>query len=302
MRAWLRHHHASLAAALRRLARQPVDTLLGTLVIGIALALPLGGYALLASLQTLAGGMSVSAQVSVFLAPEAGPGDREAVDRRLRAMEGVRDLRFIPRQKALEELKARPGVGEVVTALRDNPLPDAFIVSLGDTEAGRAEQLAAAARALPQVAHVQIDSAWAQRLQAMILLARGAIGLLAVLLGVALVAATFNTIRLQILTRRDEIIVSRLVGATDATIRRPFYWFGTLQGALGGGLALGIVWLALRLLDRDVATLAGLYGSDFRLGFVPLADGLSVIAFAGALGWVGAHMSVSKHLHDIEPR
>lgn len=301
MTSWLRHHRSSFASAVRRLLRQPVDTLLATLVIGVALALPLGAYALLANLQTIAGGLPVSAQLSVFLTPDAGAAERAAVERQLRAADGIRELRFVPRQQALEQLRARPGVGEVVAALRDNPLPDAFVMSLGDADPDAADHLATSFRALPGVAHVQVDSAWARRLQAMITLTRSAILLLAVLLAVALVASTFNTIRLQILTRRDEIIVSRLVGATDATIRRPFYWFGVLQGALGGVLALAVVWFALRLLDQDVAHLAGLYGSDFRLGFLTAADSLAVLAFAGLLGWLGSHLSVSKHLRHIEP-
>src|SRR5436853_269463 len=126
--------------------------------------------------------------------------------------------------------------------------------------------------------------------------------LLAGLLGTGLVAVTFNTIRLQILTQRDEIEVSKLIGATDAFIRRPFYYLGLLQGLAGGTMAVGIVAAALALLNREVSVLAESYGSSFRFAFLPTSDALAVVLFAGLLGWLGAHLSVSRHLRDIEPR
>src|SRR6185295_1701046 len=152
---------------------------------------------------------------------------------------------------------------------------------------------------LPGVAHVQADAAWARRLAALAAVGRLALWLLAGLLGLGLVAVTFNTIRLQILTQREEIEVSRLIGATDAFIRRPFYYLGTLQGLAGGAIAMAIVALALALLNREVRGLAEAFGSVFRLGFLPLEDALAAIVLAGLLGWLGAHLSVSKHLREI---
>ncbi|HEU4924275.1 MAG TPA: FtsX-like permease family protein, partial [Burkholderiales bacterium] len=128
-----------------------------------------------------------------------------------------------------------------------------------------------------------------------------ALTLLAGLLGTGLVAVTFNTIRLQILTQRDEIEVSKLVGATDAFIRRPFYYLGLLQGLVGGGLALGLVAAALVMLNREVRVLAESYGSGFRFSFLPVPEVAAVVLFAGFLGWLGAQLSVSRHLAAIEP-
>lgn len=302
MTGWLRHHAHSLAATLRRFASQPVDTLINALVIGVALALPLGGYALLANLQSMTHGITVSAQVSVFLAMDASPSDRESLEKRLRAEAGVKDVKFVSRAAALEELRQRAGLGDIVATLRDNPLPDAFVITLSDNNAERADSLAAGVRTLPKVTHVQLDSAWVRRVDALVRLARTAIAVLAALLSVALVAVTFNTIRLQILTLREEIVVSKLVGATNAFIRRPFFYYGGLQGALGGVLALLLVRGAMALLDRDVATLATLYGSGFRLVYLGWTDSVALLAFAVALGWLGAWLSVSKHLRQIEPR
>ena len=115
-------------------------------------------------------------------------------------------------------------------------------------------------------------------------------------------AVTFNTIRLQILTQRSEIEVSKLIGATDAFIRRPFYYLGFLQGLAGGAVAWVIVWAAFALLNREVGVLAQSYGSAFRLAIPPAADAVTVLLFAGVLGLLGAQLSVSRHLRDIEPR
>jgi cell division transport system permease protein len=154
---------------------------------------------------------------------------------------------------------------------------------------------------LPGVAHVQADAAWARRLAALAGIGRLAIGLLSALLGIGLVAVTFNTIRLQILTQRAEIEVSKLIGATDAFIRRPFYYLGLLQGIAGGLVALGIVAASLAVLNREVRFLAESYGSGFRFAFLSPGDALAIVVFAGLLGWLGAQLSVSRHLREIEP-
>jgi len=141
-----------------------------------------------------------------------------------------------------------------------------------------------------------------KRLETLVALGRAAVLILSTLLAFGLVAVTFNTIRLQILTQKDEIEVSKLIGATDSFIRRPFYYLGLVQGTLGALAALGIVYTCMFILNRSIRELAQLYGSDFRLSFFGFADCLAVLAFAAVLGWLGAHMSVSRHLADIEPR
>ena len=128
-----------------------------------------------------------------------------------------------------------------------------------------------------------------------------AVSILAALLAFGLAAVTFNTIRLQILTQKDEIEVSKLIGATDAFIRRPFFYLGFMQGALGGLAALAIVYLCMLMLNRNIRELAQLYGSDFRLGFFGFPVCIALLTFAAALGWLGAYLSVSRHLADIEP-
>ena len=296
MRAWLRQHRRAFGAALGKLAAQKSAALLNSLVIGIAIALPVGGYALLASLSALAGGASLEPTVSVFLRAEAKRPDVEALAKRLQSDPRVREAKFVPREQALKELQATEGLAEVVAALNRNPLPDAYVVRPRSAAPAEVDALAGELRRFPAVAHVQADAAWARRLSALAGTARLAIGLLALVLAFGLVAITFNTIRLQIVTQRAEIEVSRLVGATDAFIRRPFFYLGALQGLAGGILALGFVWCGLAVLNTGVADLAASYGSSFRLPFLSLDDAVAVLAFSGALGWFGAWLSVSRYL------
>ncbi len=293
MRTWLRQHRAALARAVRKLAAQRAATLLNALVIGVALSLPAGGYALLANLQGVAQRFTFEPQLSVFLKPEAKRAELEA---RLRADPRVAALRFVPRDEALAELRVAEGLADVVAALERNPLPDAFVVRAAGDGAAALEALAGALKALPGVANVQVDSAWAERLAALARIGRLALAALAVLLAIGLVAVTFNTIRLQILTQREEIEVSQLLGATDAFVRRPFFYQGVLQGLAGGLLALVILWAGLWVLNFGVRDLATAYGSSFELAFLPGRDALAVVAFAALLGWLGALLSVSKYL------
>jgi cell division transport system permease protein len=195
-------------------------------------------------------------------------------------------------------MRSIEGVDEIVAAIGRNPLPDAFVVTARGTSV---DALAADLAKLPGVSRVQADALWARRLAALAATLKLGLLILAVLLGAGLVAVTFNTIRLQILTEREEIEVSKLIGATDAFIRRPFYYAGLLQGVAGGLVALAIVAMALWLLDGEVRSLAQSYGSDFRFRFLDARDAAAVVGFAGLLGFIGAQLSVGRHLREIEP-
>ena len=293
MRVWLRQHRQALRSALRRMG------VLNALVIGVALSLPAGGYALLESLRSVAARLSFEPQITLFLAPAAKRAEADALGAKLRGDARIGKLRFVPREEALKELASVQGLPELIGALGHNPLPDAFVIVSKEVSL---EVLAADLGKLPGVASVQADAAWARRLAALAGLARVGLWLLAALLGAGLVAVTFNTVRLQILTQRDEIEVSKLIGATDGFIRRPFYYLGLLQGAAGGVIALGIAWAAPAALNVEGRALAAAYGSSFRFGFLRPRDAAMVVLMAGLLGFLGAQLSVSRHLRDIEPK
>jgi cell division transport system permease protein len=301
MNAWARHHARSLGATVLRLARTPFATALNALVIGVTLALPLGAWVLVANLERLAGHLGADPQLSVFLATDATRADGARVETALKGSSVVRSFRFVPKDQALAEMKRTEGLAEITAALGSNPLPDAFIVALAPGDAAAAAHLAAELRAVPKVAHVQVDAAWVERLEALLRLGVAAVALLAGLLAFGLVAVTFNTVRLQILTQRDEIEVGKLVGATDAYIRRPFFYQGALVGLAGGVAALALVAGSVVVLNGEVGRLAATYGSGFRLRLPDWGDLAAILAFATALGWCGAWLSVSKHLSETEP-
>ncbi|MBX9810144.1 MAG: permease-like cell division protein FtsX [Burkholderiales bacterium] len=301
MRAWLLQHARTLFAVFGRLAHSPVASLFNIGVIGIALALPVGFYVGLANLQSFSRELPADPQISLFLALDAGRADVAHIESRLKQHPGVRKFRYVSREQALADIKSSTGLADVVAGLEQNPLPDAFIVDARDNAPQALEKLRDEFMRWPKVAHAQLDAAWAQRLEAVLKLGRQAVLILTTLLAFALVAITFNTIRLQILTRREEIEVAKLIGATNPFIRRPFLYFGALQGLAGGLTAWAIIWVSIYLLNNGLAGLSQLYGTNFQLRHLAPEDSLSLFLFSAWLGWFGAWLSVSRHLSEIEP-
>ena len=299
MIAWLRHHWLSAGQALKRVASGA--SLLSMLVIGVTLALPLGGYTLMANVQSWLPAAAYRADVSVFFAAGTARTEADRVASGLRTRSGVKEVRFVPREAALESLKKSTGLGDLIGALPENPLPDALVVVLDSQDGNLAESVAAGARASKSVASAQVDSAWIRRLDALLGVARSAVLILSVVLGLGLLAVIFNTIRLQIVTQRDEIEVLKLIGATDSYIRRPFLYFGGIQGALGGLAALAIVAGSLAALQSDVGRLSALYGGAFQLSLPQWRDCAVLMLVSAILGWTGAAASVSRHLQNIRP-
>jgi len=301
MMAWLAQHARSFGATLARLARAPLGAALNILVIGIALSLPVGLYVVITNLQASSHQLAAEPQVSAFMALDASRAEVAQIETRLKQNPRVQRFRFVPRDQALQELKQASGLADAVDSLPQNPLPDAFVVNARDSTPQALEALRDEIRQWPRVVHVQLDAAWARRLDAALRLGRLAVAILGALLALALVAVTFNTIRLQVLTQRDEIEVIKLIGATDAFIRRPFLYFGALQGCAGGIVAWLIVSGGVSLLNHNLGELSHVYATLIQLKHLSLGDSLSLLIFPAALGWFGAWLSVGRHLALIEP-
>ena len=302
MNTWLRQHRFALGAALGHVRKSPGSFLFNVLVVAIALALPFAGLTLLDNVRPMSEQLSVDPELSLFLKTDATREQAQALAPQLRAiLNGSRaKIVFVAREDALATLKNKSGLSGVLDTLGENPLPDSYVMTLqglsSDEAAARVDDIAAQMRALPAVETVQVDSAWVKRLAALLGVLRLVLLLLAVTLGMVVVAVVFNTIRLQVLTQRDEIVVSKLLGATDNFIHRPFYYTGALLGLCAGAVALGAVALSLYPLNTAIAEFARLYASEFRL--VPLAaPGIAgLLAISAALGLVGAMLSVQRHL------
>jgi cell division transport system permease protein len=308
MKNWLTQHAVAFSDALRHLRRGGGGFLLNVLVVAIALALPFAGLTLLDNVRPVSEQLSVDPEISIFLTQDTPREQASALGpqiRRVLSAAGSKGtLDFISRDAALTSLKARTGMADVVIALGSNPLPDSYVLKLASfRSAADAEAIDAIARdlkALPNVETVQVDSAWVKRLAALLHILRLALILLAVTLGVVVIAVVFNTIRLQVLNQHDEIAVSRLVGATDAYICRPFYYSGALLGLCAGALALGAVALSLQPLNGAIAEFARLYASEFRMTPLPALATGGLLALSAGLGLIGALLSVKRHLSKMQ--
>jgi cell division transport system permease protein len=293
-------HRRCLVDAVRRTAAP--GNLLTVLVIAIALALPAGLRVLLNNVRTLSAGWESAADFTVYLTDDlAETAARDlAVDIEQRA--DVERVAFITREDALREFREHSGFGEALDALPENPLPHLLIVRPAAGPDADIEVLVEALEALPETALVQIDTAWVNRLRALLDLARRLVDVAAALLGMAVVLVIGNTTRLEIHNRRQEIEVTKLVGGSDAFVRRPFLYLGFVYG-LGGGIAAALlVELALLGLGGPARSLALLYGSGFRLAGLGLGDTAWLLGAAAALGWAGAWITAARRLRAIEPR
>lgn len=309
MKAWLRQHRFALAQACASLATGFGGFAFNVLVVAIALALPFAGLTLLENMRPVSGQMAVEPEISIFMGMETPRARTEALAVDIRRVvqdhQGAARLEFIPREQALSALKQRSNLSGALTTLGSNPLPDAYVLRLEGlhdaAQAGRIERIAADLKALPGVEAVQVDSSWVKRLAALINVLWVALLLLAATLGIVVMAVVFNTVRLQVVTQREEIEVSRLVGATDAYIYRPFYYSGALLGLCAGAIALAVVVLGLQPLNTAIAGFARLYASEFRLAPLSPMPSIVLLALSAALGWCGAVLSVRRHLGRLNP-
>jgi len=302
LHAWLESHRASLADSLRRLGKQPIGSFFTCLVMAVALSMPMGLSLLLKNVEKLGGSWQRAAQISLYLKLDASGRDGEALRDEISGMAGVAEARYVSPAEALEEFQQQSGLGEALRELPDNPLPGVVVVTPTEVDKPALEALRQRLAELPRVEAAQLDLVWVERLAAILKLGDRFVFGLAVMLISALLLVIGNTIRLHIENRRVEIEVIKLVGGTDSYVRRPFLYMGALYGLGAGVLAWGILAFGLNWLNDAVVGLSGLYGSDFALGGVPAADGLSLLIGAVLLGYIGAWIAVARHLNELAPR
>lgn len=301
---WFERHAQTLVGSLGRLARQPFATLLTLLVIGIALALPVALHLVVANARAVSAGLGDTVQLSLYLRQPTTPELARKVQLAVAARKEVAAADLVSPDEGLREFAGLSGIGEALRMLTENPLPWLLKVRPApphDSAAG-VEALAASLRELPEAELVEADTGWVRRLHAIMdTLDRIAL-VTAIVLGLGVLAVIGNTIRLEIDGRRAEIEVTRLVGGSDAFVRRPFLYSGFWQGLAGGLVALVLVGIALAAIDAPVARLAAAYGSRFEFaGLSPLVA-LGVLGLGAGLGWLGAWLTAAYHLRRIEPR
>lgn len=296
-------HAREVVFTLGRFYRNLSGALLTCLVIGITLALPAALHTLVRNINAVSFSWESTLQASLFLKDSTTPEQAAALIGKLKTRPGVAEAIYISREQSLAEFKALSGYGAALDLLETNPLPavititptkgvdrvviDALVVELGQ---------------LPEVEVAKLDRQWLDRLYAVLGLIQRLVLLIAAVLGVAVIVIVGNTIRLDIEAKRAEIVVMKLIGATDGFIRRPFLYTGLWYGLVGGAIAYVLVFGVVFALAQPAQDLAGLYGSGYRLRGLPWDATLLMFAAGILLGWIGAWWTVSRHLREIEPQ
>lgn len=296
-------HTREMRFTLKRFYNNLSGALLTCFVIGITLALPASLHTMVRNINAVSYSWESTLQASLFLKDSTTPAQAAALVTKLKTRPGVADAIYITRDQSLQEFKALSGFGAALDLLETNPLPAVITITpVKNIQRQVIDVLVAELGQLPEVEVAKLDRQWLDRLFAVLALVQRLVVLVAGVLGLAVIIIVGNTIRLDIEARRAEIVVMKLIGATDGFIRRPFLYTGLWYGLVGGGIAWLMVHSAVFALSGPARELAGLYGSDYSLKGLSLLA--SAVMFAGGvlLGWIGAWWTVSRHLKNIEPQ
>ncbi len=290
--------------SLGQLSRAPISTLMTCMVIGIALALPAGLHTLLKNAQQLSGGWESTAQISVFLKKSVRPSQAQKLKKIIQRWPDVISVDYISREQALKEFQELSGFGDALKALNSNPLPSVLIVKpkLSHASERATQKLLTKLRTLRQTDKAQLDMQWVRRLYAIMNIVERGVLILGFLLALAVLLVVGNTIRLAIQNRRKEIVVMKLIGGTDAFIRRPFLYTGFWYGLFGGIIAWLLVSLTMLSISNPIEKLTTLYQNQFELNNMSFLTTLILLGISILLGLTGSWFAVGRHLSEIEPQ
>ena len=300
---WVSRHLKTASESFGRLVRQPFASLMIVLVIAVTLAIPAALNLAIKNFAAISSSWDEALDFSVFLDTELSVSDAENIASLIAQRADVAEVTLIKADDALEEFKQQSGFGDALDELKDNPLPHALVVRPSPANTAESmillrEELAS----LPEIDLVQVDTEWVQRFHAILEIVQRTVLIGAGLLGLAIIVIIGNTIRLEIQNRRDEIEVTKLIGASNAFVRRPFLWSGFWYGLFGSLLSLALVWYGLFLLQPAVERLAGLYQSGVAILALDARDSLTIIGIGVGLGLVGSWFAAARHMRAIEPK
>jgi cell division transport system permease protein len=299
--AYLLHHLQSLVFSLGKIYQAPATTVMTVAVIGITLSLPGGFYLFLKNIDAISGDFRSSTQISLYLDLKTSEKQARALERDIAAMDHVAATRFISREQALEDFRRDSGFGKSIDTLSSNPLPHTIVVEPGEVDTFAVRNLLNRLQAMPEVKIAKLDTEWLERLYTIIEIAKRSVAIVTILFAFAVLLIIGNTIRLDIQNRYQEIIVTKLIGATDAFIRRPFLYGGIWYGLLGGILSWLIVEIGYLAISGPLERLNLLYKSDMNLITFSFQDFIVLIASSTLLGLAGSWIAVARHLNQIEP-
>lgn len=295
---WLNQHIQTLTLVLDRLRDNMLSTFMICLVIGVAMCLPSLFYLAVDNLSKLTDHIQKDTEISLFLNVDAGDGAIKTIERQLVQNKDIERFHLVKKEDAWQELqlksRSNQDVNDAVSQLGKNPLPDAFFIQAKSTDPDSLIQLKDTLQNLPNVELALLNTEWVKRLSSLLSLGKKVITIIAALLAVVLLVIIGNTIRMQILTQKDEIEVSNLIGATSSFIRMPFLYAGALYGLFGGLLAVLMLMGIIHAFNISMAQIAHLYSNDFRLSLFNLDLFLAVILTAICIGWTGSYIAVSR--------
>ena len=300
---WFTRHLSTAIGALGRLSRQPFASLMTILVIAVTLALPAALHLVIKNAQAVSESWDNALDFSIYLKDNVSIEQAERLAGIVLQRADVESVTLISADEALAEFRAQSGFGDALDHLTSNPLPHTLVVRPAPTNTEVSigllnEELGN----LPEADFVQVDTEWVRRFHAILAILERAIMMGAALLGAAILVIIGNTIRLDIQNRRDEIEVTKLIGASNAFVRRPFLYSGFWYGFAGGLMALGLVSYGLFALEDPVARLSGLYERRFIVLSLDLRESFTIIGAGVLLGLAGSWIAATRHMRRIEPR
>jgi cell division transport system permease protein len=273
-------------------------------VIAIALALPGGLFAALENINKFTSEFEHGAKISLFLAPQVSVKQATELQQSIQQHASIKLVELITPDQAMEEFKSRSGLQNALNSLTSNPLPVVLLAYPKDEIARSAEKLARLIDELGKLKQVelsQFDLEWIKRLTALLELVTRAVWIIAFILGLGVFLVIGNTIRLAITNRQEEIRIIKLIGGTDAFVRRSFLYSGMLQGLLGGLLALLIIFLLFSFISAPTSSLSSMYGIAFSLDPLHFLPSLLLVSSGALIGWLSARVTVGVYLRQFEP-
>ena len=299
--AYLLHHLKSLLFSLDKIYQAPTTTIMTVAVIGITLSLPGGFYLFLKNIDAISGDFRSSSQISLYLDLNISEKQARTLEKQIATTANIASTRFISREASLEEFRQNSGFGKSIDTLSSNPLPHTIIVEPVEADTFTVRNLLNSLQAMPEVEIAKLDTEWLERLYTIIEIAKRSVIIITILFAFAVLLIIGNTIRLDIQNRYQEIIVTKLIGATDAFIRRPFLYGGVWYGLLGGIISWLIVEIGYLAISGPLERLNLLYQSDMNLITFSFHDFIILITSSTLLGLAGSWIAVARHLNQIEP-
>lgn len=293
---WLRQHRLCVQDALQRLFSQPVNTFMTLMVIGVALLLPALLFVLGSNLAQFGSRLTETGQITAYFQTDTSASEHQALVTTLQADERISEVHYISTEQAMSDFANWSGLGDVMNNLDNNPLPASLDIHLPANGMTDVNSLAAALASDPLIELVQVDEQWLVRLEQILTLSDRIVLVLVVVLAMAVLFIVGNSIRTLIANRSDEIQVMNLIGATKQYMARPFLWLGFCYGLFGGVIAWLLLALMLLFIREPASALLGFYGSEYQLIGLGWQASLSLLLGSAILGWLGARISVSRHL------